>query len=200
MKKRYLAAGVLGSIAAGAVVYKKIKPKKDSNVIMYPICRVTMHIDYPIYKLNKLVKKSEVIIKGVVEEISEAKWNNKDNKQPKNISNKDVIYKDYFIKISQIFKGNIKENEILKLRSFEGEINGFTIEDNNQIVLENGQEIVAFLNKDTSNYNREKSQDYYVPYGEKQGVYLLNESKIKNINEELDVDIFNKEIENLLNE
>jgi hypothetical protein len=198
MKKRYVLAGVLGSIAAGAVVYKKVKDKKDSKVILYPICRVTMHLDYPISKLDKLVKKADIIVNGIIEEISSPRWNNKDNVEPKNISSKDVIYKDYYIRVLKVLKGNIEVDGTVKLRSFEGEIGGFTVEDNSQIVLENGQEVIAFLTRDSSNISRDKVQDYYIPVGAKQGVYTLEEDVISNINEELDIDVFNEQIEELL--
>jgi hypothetical protein len=198
MKKRYVLAGVLGSIAAGAVVYKKVKDKRDSNVILYPICRVTMHIDCPLHKLDKLVKKADIIVNGIVEETTSPRWNNRNNVQPKNITNKDVIYKDYYIRASRVLKGNIEAEERIKLRSFEGEIGGFTVEDNSQIILENGKEVIVFLTRDTGSYNRDKAQDYYIPVGAKQGVYILDEDIISNINEELDIDVFNEQIEELL--
>lgn len=199
MKKRYLAVGVLGTIAAGAVAYKRVKKNKDSDIILYPICRVTMHIDGPVIKLEKLVKKAEVIIKGEVLDISGPRWNNKDNKQPKNIGGKDVIYKDYYIKCSETLKGNNKVNEVVRLRAYEGEISGFTVEDNSQIILEKGQEIFAFLIKDTSQWNKEKDLDFFVPFGEIQGVYILKDNTIKNVNEELEITAFSEQLEKELN-
>lgn len=198
MKKKYVAAGVVGSIVAGAVVYKKYRASKEQNVILYPICRVTMHNDIPIYKLDKLVKKSELIIKGMVQEISEPRWNNKENKQPKNITNKDVIYKDYDILVTEVIAGDIKVEDIIKLRAYEGEVLGFTVEDNSQIVLELGQEIEGFLVRDVSHFSRDKHEDYYVPFGENQGVFIQQETKLKNINEEYEIDIFNEEVNNIL--
>lgn len=197
MKKRYLAAGLVGSFFAGAVVYSKLKEKKDDNVLMYPVCRVTMHNDTYVYAIDELIKKSDFIITGYVVRVNEPKWNNNENKQPNNINDDDVIYKDYIIKIENLVKGMDYSINEVKLRSFEGTINGFTIEDNSQIVLNPNDKITVFLEKDKSRFNKKKQMDYFVPVGDKQGVFLYNDEKISNTNYNFDVTEFNSLMQSL---
>lgn len=201
MKKRYIAAaGLIGSVAAGAMVYKKVKESKEHDVILYPICRVTMHSNYPMYGLGELADKAQIIVRGHVNGITEARWNNKDNTQPKNITNKDTIFKDYIISIEKVFKGLIPDNDIIRLRSFEGEVAGFTIEDNSQIVLEKDQEILVFLEKDFSNCSKQNNGNCFVPVGGVQGVYIIDEDIAKNTSEEEKIDVLEDQINNLLQE
>lgn len=194
MKKRYIvAAGVLGSIAAGAMLYKKAKSKSD-NILLYPICRITMHDKLTVYTLDRMVKKSEAIIIGTVEDKSEPKWNNKDNIQPSNITNKDVIYVDYSVKVEQVLKSKVTPEDSIKIRSFAGELGGFTIEDNSQPILKSGQKVLAFLTKDDTSFNRHKEDNHFIPLGGITGIFILNEDKLMYDNKEYEISQFKEEI------
>lgn len=195
MKKRYLAAGLISSVFAGAVVYNKLKNNKDDNVLMYPVCRVTMHSSECVFGMDELIKASEVIVSGYVENVSEARWNNLENKQPQNISSEDVIYKDYEIKIEKVIKGIDAALNHIKLRSFEGVVNGFTVEDNSQAILNAGDRLVVFLKKDKSIFNKRKQMDYYVPVYQKQGVFLYDSDKVTNTYLSFDIDEFNSQMQ-----
>jgi hypothetical protein len=191
MKKRYLAAGILSSFFAGAAVYKKLKDKQDNNILMYPVCRVTMHSDTRLFKIEELIEGAELIAHCNVQEINKPRWNNKENKQPSNIDGEDVIYTDYILKPNKILKGMFFSEETFKLRAYEGTVNGFTIEDNTQPVLHVGDAITVFLTKDKSHFNKKTLMDHYAVFGDNQGVFVHSDSKVISSRQELDIIEFN---------
>lgn len=182
MKKRYLAAGLVGAFFAGAAVYGKRKANREDmnkdSVLMYPVCRVTEQEDVQILTPEQLHEMAELVVVGRVQKIYEPRWNNPENLQPASIRERDVIYTDYSIEISSVLKSRENDDipglEEVCLRSYEGTVNGFSVIDNTQVVLSEGNDIIAYLCRDTTNFNDKgrMNQAHYIPAGNGQGIFV----------------------------
>jgi hypothetical protein len=184
MKKFIVPAGLLCSAAiAGTVIYKKIKKGNKDDIIFYPMGRYIIHTNENLYDLKQLVSHADLIFSGIISGKSKPRWNNKGNIQPKNITIKDIVYFDYSISPDKIFKGTVADGLEVSLRSFEGFIGGYTIEDNSQVKLEDGQELLVFLKKGNKKDFKFDDKEYYTTVGKLQGVFVENDSFYENNHE-----------------
>ncbi|MDA8226708.1 MAG: hypothetical protein M0T74_03215 [Desulfitobacterium hafniense] len=149
----------------------------------------------PKYNLEQLTNDSELVIRGVVEKVSEPKWNNKENNTPEKLTMLDAIYKDVTLKVNDVLKGTPPEKKSVKVRVIGGKVGDFTVVNENQPLFTLKDEIILFLAKDNTMFNKEKTQDHYILVGSTQGLYSITGEKASNVHEELDLGEMNKKIQ-----
>jgi hypothetical protein len=173
MKKFIIPAGLICSAAiAGTVMYRKVKKGKKDDIIFYPMGRYIIHTNENFFDLKQLVNNADLVLTGTVSGKSKPRWNNKENVQPKNVSLKDTVYFDYSIIPTKIYKGTAIDSVEINLRTFEGFVGGYTIEDNSQVKLYEGQELMVFLNKGKNRNFKYDHKEYYTAVGNLQGVFI----------------------------
>lgn len=185
MRKIIIWVVVLCFLFTGVNIYrlmtKDVAPKIDG---------IQVDSLLPQYNLEDLTNDSELIISGVVVEISDAKWNNIDNKKPEKITGKDTIYRDVTLKVDSIIKGDVSSGSHVTIRTLGGAVDNFKMEDDSQPELNKGDEVIAFLLNDNTIYNKEKTKDHFIVLGSEQGIYKLSGNEISNSNEKLKLDEF----------
>lgn len=138
------------------------------------------------------------IIKGKVLSISDSKWNTLDEKQHSKINFEDMQYKEVLINPEQTYKGSIKNDSTIKIRVYGGtyEQDGQKYEVFTDVTpqFSKDESVILFLAYDDSPYNKNKSNDYYVVLGSRQGKYKVNGEQL----ETTDRNIGKKDLESII--
>lgn len=144
---------------------------------------ISIEIDgtIPKYTVNELSGLSDLIIEGKVINISSGKWNTIDGKKPEKLKMGDMIYKEVNVKVSNVLKGTLTGDQI-KVFTYEGiDEDGFKITSDCEAKFSDGQNVLLFLLKDNTIYNKNKKDEHYIVAGMYQGKYVIeNESAINN--------------------
>ncbi|MDR2944300.1 MAG: hypothetical protein LBU81_04360 [Methanosarcinales archaeon] len=128
-----------------------------------------INVTYPFYSYGELYNISDVVVSGTVISIGDASWSTKDSNAPNgivfiegtdengpyieysiNLSPNEVIYTDFVFYADDVYKGNLKENELI-VRSFGGTVDGFTMKFDSSLDSSNyqkGDQILLFLMED----------------------------------------------------
>lgn len=172
-------------VLCGAITLGNISYMQSVN----KVTKVDIHNSHPFYDLEDLTNKADLIVRGVVNDITKDKWNNKENRKPKKLTGDDIIYKDNLIKVNKVLKNTSNSSNIndVKVRTYSGTVEGFIMSDDSQYAFNKGEEVILFLQVDDSVYNEDKSTAHFVVIGGLQGVYKSNgTNKFKNVHEDLD--------------
>lgn len=181
MKKFVIPAGLLCTAAvATTIVYRRLKKDSKHEIIFNPMGRYVKHLDQTPVGLKILSERSDLIIHGRIKHSGNVRWNNRDNKKPRSISTKDLVYQDYFIEPISFLKGELPEHSGAILRSFEGYIGDYSVEDNSQPKLAEGQEVIAFLQKGSKKDFKYDERPFYVLTENLSGLLLQEGENFQN--------------------
>jgi len=130
----------------------------------------------PYYAPNELSGLADLIVEGNVVSISPGRWNTNDGKKPDKISINDIIYQEISINVQNVLKGTTNVDSVLKVYSHEGtDESGFSVFSDAEPKFTVGENVLLFLSKDNTIYNKLKSNDHYVVTG-----LILGKYDIKN--------------------
>jgi len=216
---------IMGSAAALNIGFN------NSNSFDATSHELLIHNLYPYYTYDELMEYSDIVVSGQISSISESKWSTLDGKQPEgivikeridengepctdyiiNLKEDEFIYTDVVLKVNSIYKGEIKEDEII-VRLLSGTVNGMRISENPGLDIKGYDEkgnYLFFLSKHKTYDGEEISNCYSIntPRGalikqtnafrldlRNQNEKSIDESFINFDGEKLDLKLFNKEI------
>jgi hypothetical protein len=129
----------------------------------------------PYYTPNELSGLADLIVEGNVASISPGKWNTSDGKKPNKISLNDIIYREVSVNVKNVLKGTINVDSVIKVYSHEGiDESGFSVYSDAEPKFTEGEDVILFLSKDNTIYNKSKSSDHYIVTGLILGKYDIN--------------------------
>lgn len=202
MKKYFAPAGILCTAAvavAGTIAYRKLKKNPKEDIIFYPIGKYVIHTDSVHKTLESLMKEADLIVLGKVKSKSSPRWNNRENKQPKSVHANDMIYFDYLITPLTIYKGSVSDCTELRLRSTEGSIGGYALEDNSQPKFLEGQDLILLLKHGSNKDYRFDGQEFYTLCGNLDGVFYINGDKLEGQTRTYDKSTFETIVKSFVN-
>lgn len=147
--------GVIGiaNQRAGSIIAKKhIKVE-----------RIMVYVDE-----DELIRRSELIIKGVVNRVEESRWSNEH--QDKANPDRNVLQTDIAIKVLKVLKGTPYDGNEVVVRIDKGETDNTVVESEGYPDFKEGEEVILFLSIDDSDI-AEKDKNYYVLTGMRQGKF-----------------------------
>lgn len=147
--------GVIGiaNQRAGSIIAKKhIKVE-----------RIMVYVDE-----DELIRRSELIIKGVVNRVEESRWSNEH--QDKANPDRNVLQTDIAIKVLKVLKGTPYDGNEVVVRIDKGETDNKVVESEGYPDFKEGEEVILFLSIDDSDI-AEKDKNYYVLTGMRQGKF-----------------------------
>jgi hypothetical protein len=141
---------------------------------------ITSHASLEKMELDDLITKADIISIGKVETIYPSRWNTLDGRltrgtTAKNISPNLIILTDVSFQMSQIIKGDIKQN-VIRIRMFGGQVEQDRMIVEEQPSLKVGEIYLLFLMHDTGS-TANINQGHYLVLGAIQGVYKISNDK-----------------------
>lgn len=101
--------------------------------------------------IDEKIAEAEVIVIGDVKTVLPSRWDSINGKRPEVITSKSIfeddlsIFTDTLFLIQDVLKGDIKEKDVLRVRSFSGEIDDVKWEDRSQPSFKDKQIFLLFL-------------------------------------------------------
>ncbi|ACV62622.1 hypothetical protein Dtox_1768 [Desulfofarcimen acetoxidans DSM 771] len=161
-----------------------------------------LHVEYTIPYMSDedLAASSPIIIQGIVKSVSSVKWNNPKGLEPSQYTENDMLYRDNIISVSDVLKGDVKGNEIT-VRTYRGDYpqgeNIVKIDTGDAYgSFSQGESVILFLANDDSNYNKDKSNNYYILKGMNQGKFLITGKTIASVHGSKELNTFKNNIKN----
>lgn len=191
MKRIIVTTLAICILVAGISILKINGDAKEINEI-----RKTASVPY--YNLEDLTNKSQLIVRSVAENISDPHWNNTENKKPGKITGSDVIYQNITLQVIETLKGNVPEDNTVKVRTLGGVTDDFIFRVNPQPTITVCEEYIVFLINDNTIYNKEKAKNHFIILGVNQGIYKVNGDEISNPHEKLKVVEFKQNVKQYL--
>ncbi len=105
--------------------------------------------------IDDKINEAEIIVIGEVKTVLPSRWDSPDGKGPNVITPQSIfeadlsIFTDSLISVEQVLKGDVKDQAVIRVRSYSGEVDNVKWEDDSQPAFENGQTFLLFLKENT---------------------------------------------------
>jgi hypothetical protein len=105
--------------------------------------------------MDDKIKEATIIVIGEVTSKLPSRWDSQDGQGPETITAQSIfeadlsIFTDSLILVTETLKGDIKKQDVIRVRSFKGEIDNVIWEDDSQPALNSDQIFLLFLKENT---------------------------------------------------
>ncbi|WP_054029179.1 hypothetical protein [Bacillus sp. FJAT-28004] len=142
--------------------------------------QTTMHQSglIPVNSKRDLIDKSDIIIKGNVQELKPSFWSNPNFEKGESVRN--IIQTDVLVNVDDVYKNQSYNNEVVTVRINKGTVGDTTSKSDFYPDFEVGEEVVLFLSKDDSELAN-PNENYYVLTGMIQGKFPLKNKEAKSV-------------------
>lgn len=175
------------------------------TLIKPPLTSIQNFLSYPAYTHEDLTNQAEIIVRGIIGKTTEAKWNNAENRRPGKLTDDDFIYKESFLNVTEVLKGEVAIGADLRIVNYGGQVGYFSMEYHPQPSLQEGKEVIAFLvldntlNNSKNNRSNKGKEKRYLPLGAIQGIYEVTGDEVIHLSQTMALNDFIEEIKSFIN-